>query len=48
MSKYLRSCINYQGSKYKILDQIEPLITKNINTFYDLFTGSGVVSLNSI
>ena len=36
----------YMGNKLKLLPQLKPLFPKNINTFYDLFGGSGVVSLN--
>ena len=36
----------YMGNKLKLLPQLKPLFPPNINTFYDLFGGSGVVSLN--
>lgn len=45
--KYQRSCINYQGNKYRILNHIIHLFPKNINTFVDVFAGSGVMSLNT-
>ena len=34
------------GNKYKLLEQLIPLFPTNINTFYDIFGGSGVVSGN--
>ncbi len=34
------------GNKYKLLSQIIPLFPRNIGTFYDLFAGSGTMSLN--
>ena len=34
------------GNKEKLLPQILPYFPKNIDKFYDLFGGSGVVSLN--
>lgn len=34
------------GTKEKLLDQLLPLFPLKISTFYDLFGGSGVVSLN--
>lgn len=44
--KLLKSPIFYMGNKYKLLPQLLPLFPKNINTFYDLFGGSGCVSGN--
>lgn len=41
-----KESFSYMGSKYKLLSQIIPLFPKNIETFYDLFCGSAVVSLN--
>lgn len=41
-----QSCLSYFGSKKKLLNQILPLLPNNINNFYDLFGGSGTVSLN--
>lgn len=35
------------GSKRRLLKQILPLFPDNIHTFYDLFAGGGVVSLNT-
>lgn len=40
------SAIFYMGNKRKLIDQLEPLFPKDINTFYDLFSGSAVVSMN--
>lgn len=44
--QYYESPITYMGSKRKLLSQLLPLFPKNIDTFYDLFTGSGTVSSN--
>lgn len=44
--KLLKSPIFYMGNKYKLLPQLLPLFPKNIDTFYDLFGGSGCVSGN--
>lgn len=43
---YKRSPLTYNGNKYRLLKQIIPLFPERIDTFYDLFCGSGVVSLN--
>ena len=42
----MKSAIHYMGCKEKLLPQMLPYFPKNINGFYDLFGGSGVVSLN--
>ena len=34
------------GCKEKLLKQLVPMFPENISTFYDLFAGSGVVSMN--
>ena len=34
------------GSKERLLNQLLPLFPEKISTFYDLFGGSAVVSLN--
>lgn len=47
MSEYIKSPINYVGNKYKLLDQIIPLFPNNINTFVDVFGGSGTVLINT-
>lgn len=44
--QYIRSPIFYMGNKLRLLPKIEPLFPKDINTFYDLFGGSGCVSMN--
>ena len=44
--KYIKSCINYTGGKYKLLPQIIPLIPKNINVFWDIFCGGCNVGIN--
>lgn len=41
-----KSPIHYMGSKEKLLNQLLPLFPEKIEIFYDLFGGSGVVSLN--
>lgn len=44
--KYIKSPMNYTGGKYKLLHQIEPLFTEDINLFVDLFTGGGNIAAN--
>lgn len=44
--RYIKSPINYIGNKYKLLPDITPLFPKKIDTFIDLFGGSGTVLLN--
>lgn len=44
--KYIKSPTNYIGGKYKLLPQILPLFPKDINTFYDLFSGGANVGIN--
>lgn len=46
MNKYIKSPIFYMGNKYRLLPQLIPLFPSNINTFYDLFGGSGCMSGN--
>lgn len=43
---YIKSSINFIGNKYKLLPQIIPLFPTDINTFVDVFGGSGTVTLN--
>lgn len=43
---YKKSPLSYMGNKYRLLKDIIPMLPKNINNFYDVFGGSGVVSLN--
>lgn len=42
----IKSPLNYIGGKQKILNQILPLLPKNINTFVDLFAGGCNVGIN--
>lgn len=42
----MKSFINYQGGKYRLLNQITPLFPKEFNNFIDIFCGSGVVATN--
>lgn len=44
--KIVASPMNYIGGKAKLLPQILPLFPDKINTFYDVFTGSGNISAN--
>lgn len=44
--EFKRSPIFYMGNKYKLLPQLLPLFPSQCENFYDLFGGSGVVSLN--
>ena len=43
--KYLKSPMNYIGNKYRLLNQIIPLLPK-ANSFVDLFAGGLDVSIN--
>lgn len=45
--KYTRSCFNYTGSKYRLLDKIIPLFPKEFKFFFDPFCGGMSVSLNT-
>lgn len=47
MDKYIKSPINYIGNKYKLISQIIPLFPDKINTFVDVFGGSGTVLINT-
>ena len=44
--KYIKSCLNYTGGKYRLLKQILPFFPSNINTFLDIFCGGANVALN--
>ncbi len=44
----IESVFNFTGSKFKILDQIIPLLDTSKTTFIDLFTGGGSVYTNVI
>lgn len=45
--KYIKSPLNYNGGKYKILPQLMPLFPQGIDTFVDLFTGGCNVGINA-
>jgi len=45
--KYIKSPINYIGNKYKFIGQIIPIFPDNIDTFIDVFGGSGTVLINT-
>lgn len=44
--EYVKSCLNYTGGKYRLLNQIIPLFPNTINNFTDLFCGGANVTLN--
>jgi DNA adenine methylase Dam len=44
--EYVKSPLNYTGNKFNLLPQILPIFPKEINTFYDIFGGSGTVGIN--
>lgn len=41
-----KESFHYMGTKIKLLSQIYSYFPKNIHTFYDIFGGSGIVSMN--
>lgn len=43
----INSPLNYTGNKFKLLNQIIPLLDHNCTEFVDVFAGSGLVGLNS-
>lgn len=43
---YIKSCLNYIGGKYKLLNQIMPLIPNECGTFIDMFCGGCNVGIN--
>lgn len=45
--RFIKSPLNYIGGKYKILDQIMPLFSEDINTFVDIFAGGFNVGINA-
>jgi len=45
-SNYIKSPINYAGSKYRLLKDIIPMFPNNIYTFIDLFGGAFNVGIN--
>jgi DNA adenine methylase Dam len=44
--KLIKSPLNYTGNKFNLLEQILPFFPNYINTFYDVFGGSGTVGVN--
>lgn len=44
--EYIKSCLNYTGGKYKLLNQIVPLFPQNIDKFIDVFCGGANVAIN--
>lgn len=42
----VKSPLNYEGNKFKLISDIKSTLPKRINNFYDVFGGSGTVSLN--
>lgn len=44
--KYIKSPVNYIGSKYRLLNQIIPLFPEKINTFVDIFSGGANMGIN--
>ena len=42
------SAIFYMGNKRKICEQLISYFPQNINSFFELFSGSGVISLNTV
>jgi len=43
----IKSPLNYTGGKYKLLPQIKSYFPKNINIFYDVFSGGANVGVNA-
>jgi len=43
---FVKSPLNYTGGKHKLLPQIIKLFPKNIQTFYDVFSGGANVGIN--
>lgn len=44
---YVKSPLNYTGGKHKLLPQITKYFPKNIDTFYDVFSGGANVGINA-
>jgi adenine-specific DNA-methyltransferase len=44
---YVKSPLNYMGGKHKLLPQITNLFPKEIQTFYDVFSGGANVGINA-
>ena len=47
MTRIYKSPIFYMGNKFDLLPALRILFPENINTFYDIFGGSGCVSGNA-
>lgn len=45
-NKFVKSPLNYTGGKYRLLNQILPLIPTKLNNFYDVFSGGANVGIN--
>jgi len=45
-SAFINSPLNYQGSKFGLLEQIIPLFPKDIVNFHDVFAGGASVAVN--
>lgn len=45
--EFIPSALNYTGGKFKLLPQIAPLFPQCSGTFYDVFTGGGVIAVNA-
>lgn len=46
MENKINPPLKYNGKKYNLIEQLNVLFPDNVDTFYDLFGGSGCVSLN--
>lgn len=47
MNKYVSSPLNYVGNKFKLLNDIIPLIPDNTTKIVEVFAGSAMVSINT-
>lgn len=47
MSNYVSSPLNYVGNKFKLLDDIIPLIPEDTTKIIEVFAGSAMVSINT-
>ena len=48
MNNYVNSALNFTGSKFKLLEQLIPMMDFTKKYFVDLFAGSGVVGFNVV
>lgn len=46
INQYVKSPLNFQGGKFKLLPQIVPLFPEDMNVFLDLFAGGFNVGIN--